>query len=72
MYAASFVNCIGQGCLLDNWLAGWSGLVMFFLLYGFRVDKEEAMLLGVFGDEYPALMRRAGRLWPIFGYTDPR
>lgn len=67
MYAAVFVLCVAQACLLANWIAGWSGLVAFGGLYALRIDLEEAMLLKAFGEEYKTLMQQAGRLWPIFG-----
>src|SRR5437868_675111 len=41
MYAAIFLFAIAQGFLLQNWLAGWGGLVSFAALYLFRVGREE-------------------------------
>src|SRR2546428_3733537 len=31
MYAAFLLCALAQGMLLDNWLAGWTGMVTFFL-----------------------------------------
>lgn len=67
MYAATFLICLAQACLLDNWLAGASGALAFALFYALRIDLEEAMLLVNFGDEYRAMMQQAGRLWPLLG-----
>jgi len=67
MYTAIFLFSIAQGLLLANWLAGWSAFVAFGLLYVLRVRREEALMLGTFGDAYAAYMRRTGRLWPRWG-----
>jgi protein-S-isoprenylcysteine O-methyltransferase Ste14 len=64
MYTAIFLYCIAQGLLLPNWLAGWSSLVPFIIMYVFRVRREEQMMLHFFGDEYRAYMNRTGRLLP--------
>jgi protein-S-isoprenylcysteine O-methyltransferase Ste14 len=61
MYAAI---SLAQGLLLPNWLAGWSALAPFTLLYLVRVRREEAMMCTFFGDEYRDYMRRTGRLFP--------
>lgn len=63
MYAAFWLWGIAQGLLLQNWLAGWSGLVAFALLYFLRARREEAMLRDFFGDTYS---NYAKRTWPLF------
>lgn len=68
MYAAIFLWSIAQGLLLSNWLAGWSALVPFAVMYVLRTPREERMMCEFFGDEYRAYMRRTGRLLPrLFG-----
>lgn len=64
MYAAIFLFSLAQGLLLPNWLAGWSALVPFTLLYILRTPREEQMMCNVFGDEYRAYMQRTGRIFP--------
>jgi protein-S-isoprenylcysteine O-methyltransferase Ste14 len=64
MYVAIFLWCIAQGLLLPNWLAGWSALATFSLMYVLRVAREEQMMCEFFGEEYRAYMGRTGRLWP--------
>lgn len=64
MYAAIFLWCIAQGLLLPNWLAGWSALATFSLMYVLRVTREERMMCEFFGEEYREYMGRTGRLWP--------
>lgn len=64
MYAFGWLLGIAQALLLQNWIAGLSGLASFALLYVQRVPREEQMLLDQFGDEYRAYMSRTGRIVP--------
>ena len=64
MYAAILLFDVAQGLMLANWLAGWSALAAFLLLYVIRAPREEQMMLDGFGDNYRDYMRRTGRLIP--------
>jgi protein-S-isoprenylcysteine O-methyltransferase Ste14 len=64
MYSSFFLLGIAQMLLLPNWLAGLSGVVGAGLLYGFRVRREERMMLATFGDEYRAYMADTKRIVP--------
>jgi protein-S-isoprenylcysteine O-methyltransferase Ste14 len=64
MYAAIFLFSAAQAMMLPNWLAGFSALVPFTLLYLIRTPREEQMMSNIFGDEYRAYMQRTGRLLP--------
>ncbi|HVH71147.1 MAG TPA: protein-S-isoprenylcysteine O-methyltransferase [Candidatus Dormibacteraeota bacterium] len=64
MYAAILLWDVAQGLLLQNWLAGSSAFITFFLLYLFRTPREEQMLCEFFGQEYRDYMRKTGRLFP--------
>ncbi len=64
MYAAILLFGVAQGMLLANWLAGWSALATFALLYILRTPREERMLLDHFGEPYRDYMRASGRLLP--------
>jgi protein-S-isoprenylcysteine O-methyltransferase Ste14 len=66
MYAAIFLFSLAQGLLLENWLAGWSALAPFALLYLLRTPREERMMLEHFGQPYRDYMNRTGRLFPRF------
>ncbi|MEM6805487.1 MAG: protein-S-isoprenylcysteine O-methyltransferase [Bacteroidota bacterium] len=66
MYSAIWLWGIVQFCLLPNYLAGFSAIVFFGILYFFRVDKEEQMLIKEFGDSYKDYMEETGRLIPKF------
>lgn len=67
MYSAILLFGLAQGLLLSNWLAGWSALATFAVMYLVRTPREERMMEAHFGDEYRSYMRRTGRLWPRFG-----
>jgi protein-S-isoprenylcysteine O-methyltransferase Ste14 len=65
MYSAFWLWAIAQALLLPNWVAGFSGLVGFGILFFGRVGREERMMLETFGDSYRAYMARTGRIFPL-------
>jgi protein-S-isoprenylcysteine O-methyltransferase Ste14 len=67
MYAAILLFGLAQALLLQNWLAGWSGLVSFAVMYFVRVPHEEQMMCEYFGDSYRDYMRQSGRVIPRMG-----
>lgn len=64
MYSALWLSAFGQPLLLNNYIAGLSGIVFFGLLYFLRVKEEEAMMEKQFGKEYEAYKERTNRLLP--------
>jgi len=64
MYAAMFLQGIGQTLFLPNWIAGPAWLVTFGILYLIRVGYEERMMLDRFGSEYETYRQHTGRLLP--------
>lgn len=64
MYSAFFLWGLAQLFLLPNWIAGPAGLVGFGILFGFRVGREEQMMIDAFGDQYRAYMQRTARVIP--------
>lgn len=66
MYTSIWLWAIGQALLLNNYIAGLSGLLFFGLLYFLRVDQEEKMMESTFGQEYLEYKSRTGRLLPKF------
>ena len=64
MYSAFWLWAIAQALLLPNWVAGFSGLVGFGILFFGRIAREERMMLEMFGDSYRAYMARTGRVFP--------
>jgi len=64
MYAMQLLSGLAQALLLPNWIAGWTGLLVFVALYLVRVPQEEQMMLDHFGDAYRAYSARTGRIVP--------
>lgn len=64
MYASQWLWCVGQALVLQNWIAGWAGLVLFAPLYLLRVPREEQMMFDEFGGSYRAYMDRTRRVIP--------
>ena len=64
MYMSILLWGLSQGLLLRNWLAGWSGLATFSVLYAVRTPREERMMIEFFGEEYLNYMRQTGRIFP--------
>jgi len=64
MYFSFALWSIAQCFLLQNFIAGFSTLVIDGIMYFIRVPKEEQMMLDQFGDEYQKYMKRTYRLFP--------
>jgi len=64
MYMSILLWGLSQGLLLRNWLAGWSALATFSVLYAVRTPREERMMIEFFGEEYLNYMRQTGRIFP--------
>ncbi len=64
MYAAIWLFSLAQGLLLQNWLAGWSAIVTFAVMYFGRTPREEQMMCEFFGQEYRDYIRHTGRVFP--------
>ncbi len=66
MYSALFLITAAQAGLLDNWLAGLSGLGSFTVLYALRVAKEERLMEEAFGQAWKDYVAQTPRLvpWP--------
>jgi hypothetical protein len=50
--------------LLQNYIAGFSTLIIDVIMYFTRVPKEEQMMIDQFGEEYRECMKQTGRLFP--------
>lgn len=64
MYLSFWLWALGQALLIPNWIAGPLGLVAFYFIYLFRVEREEQQLIDYFGDEYREYQKNTGRLFP--------
>jgi protein-S-isoprenylcysteine O-methyltransferase Ste14 len=65
MYSAFWLWAVAQALLLPNWVAGFSGIVGFGVLFFGRVAREEQMMLETFGDRYREYMARTYRVIPL-------
>jgi len=63
MYSVLFVALIGMALMSANWLF-MALCAARMLLFFERMRREEAMLMGQFGDEYRHYQQRTGRLLP--------
>jgi len=62
---AAFLLILGSPLLISaNWFVGATWIGMTALDVASRINAEEAMMLGQFGDQYRAYMRRTGRVFP--------
>jgi len=66
MYLSLWLLVVAQAMILPNYVAGFSGLLPFGILYFLRVGNEEKMMAEYFGAEYEQYMKRTGRLFPKF------
>ncbi len=66
IYAAHILWGIAGVLLLHNWIVGWSGLILFVLVYLLRVPNEEKLMLDKFGDAYRDYMQTTGGVIPRF------
>jgi protein-S-isoprenylcysteine O-methyltransferase Ste14 len=64
MYTSFLLMGIGQAFLLSNWIVGLAGLFGFAVLFLLRVNKEERMMLEMFGSQYQDYMERTKRIIP--------
>ena len=64
MYLSLWLLVIAQAMILPNYVAGFTGLLPFAILYFERVAKEERMMLEEFGVEYERYLQQSGRLLP--------
>ena len=54
-----------QALLLPNWVAGFSGIVGFGILFFGRIGREETMMVETFGDRYREYRARTYRVIPL-------
>jgi protein-S-isoprenylcysteine O-methyltransferase Ste14 len=65
MYSAFWLWAVAQALLLPNWVAGFSGIVGFGILFFGRIAREERIMLETFGAHYREYMARTSRVIPM-------
>lgn len=65
MYAVIFIFLAALCLVSANWLFAAGSVVAIVVLYR-RIDREEAMMIEQFGDEYRSYVERTGRFVPRF------
>lgn len=66
MYASQFIWSLAQILLIQNWIAGPVGLIVFVPFYIFRSGAEERMMLEKFGDQYREYKKATGGILPRY------
>ena len=64
MYLSIWLLVIAQAMILPNYVAGFSGVIPFALLYFLRVPREERMMREEFGESYDEYRSGTGRILP--------
>ena len=64
MYSAFWLWAVAQPLVLANWVAGFSGIVGFGILYFLRVGDEEKVMEKEFGEEYEKYKRTTKKIIP--------
>jgi protein-S-isoprenylcysteine O-methyltransferase Ste14 len=64
-YTGAVIAVAGLGLGLNNWLSLGVLLAMSMGVYGYRMQVEEAALLGAFGEAYAQYQRETKRLLPF-------
>ena len=66
MYTSLYLFTIAVQLASASWLIGLPGLIGLTVIVVNRIDREEALMIEKFGDEYRAYMQRTGRFLPRF------
>lgn len=64
MYTQIWIWTIAQVFIVSNVYAGFSGIIVWTIVYFIRVSNEEKMMLEHFGEVYRAYMKQTGRVFP--------
>ena len=66
MYTSLYLFLLGIFLLMANWFVFLTQAGVLTVLLIFRVPREEALILEVFGDDYREYSKRVGRFCPFF------
>jgi len=65
MYSQMLIWAIAQCLIISNYIAGFSGLIVWVVFYFIRVPKEEKMMTEYYGDEYLEYIKQTRQILPI-------
>lgn len=65
MYSQMLIWAIAQCLIISNYIAGFSGLIVWVVFYFIRVPREEKMMTEYYGDEYLEYIKQTGKILPI-------
>ncbi len=65
MYSAFWMWAVAQAFTLQNWVAGFAGIVGFGTLYLCRVAREESLMRATFGSDWDLYAARTPRVLPF-------
>lgn len=66
MYAQIWLWTIAQCLMISNYIAGFTGIMAWAVLYFIRINQEEKLMIDKFGAEYEEYMKQTGRVFPKF------
>ena len=70
IYLGAFAFIVALALVAANWLILLPAIVLIAIIYR-QIEKEEAMLIDTFGDEYGEYMKRTPRIIPKFRHEHP-
>lgn len=65
VYSGIFLEFIGGGFAVQSWAAVVSLVIMYGLLFRYRIAAEEELLISQFGEKYNSYSKRVKRLIPF-------
>ena len=66
MYTQIWIWSITHVLIISNWVVGFSGIVIWAVMYFNRINKEEKMMIEEFGNEYINYQKVTGRITPKY------
>jgi protein-S-isoprenylcysteine O-methyltransferase Ste14 len=64
LYSAGFVEVVALSVIAANWFMALVMVLGMVMILAVVIPREEAHLIGAFGDDYEAYRKRTGRLLP--------
>lgn len=65
VYSGIFLSAIGGGFAVQSWAAVIFLLIMYSILFRYRIPAEEKVLISEFGEQYQSYSKRVKRLIPF-------